>query len=95
MPHQYRITVQSIDRESDELTFRVSNHDDLIEVAGRMRTRGLLPEEEVIPFTIGLKLFTEVLIRHRRDPLFEDLWKETGRFMKRLKGDGAAGTAAQ
>lgn len=98
MPHKYRVTVQPIDGGSnahagDALTFDIANHDDLLDITSRIRGLNVLPEGEVAEFAIGLKLFTEVLIRHRREPLFEALWVDIGRFMKRLKALGATGAA--
>lgn len=54
----------------------------------RMQELNVLPREEVAEFTFGVKLFAEVLVRHRREPLFEDLWPHFGEFMKRLKRPG-------
>lgn len=94
MSHKYHLAVQPIDGSSnahagDALTFEVFNHDDLFDVLARMQGRKLLPEDEVTPFIVGLKLFSEVLVRHRREPLFADLCQTLGSFMKRLKGQGA------
>jgi hypothetical protein len=41
-------------------------------------------------FTIGLKLFAEVLLRHRREPLFAELFPHFNVFMKKLKKRDAA-----
>lgn len=91
MAHRYRVTVQPIDRadvarNDNAIVFEVSNHDDLLEILARIENRRLLPEDEAAPFAIGLKLFTEVLIRHRREPLFAELGEAMARFMTRLKG---------
>lgn len=91
MPHTYQITVQPLDQDgavngTPPLTFAVTNHDDLLDIVSKTRARGVIPDEEAAEFAIGLKLFSEVMIRHRKTPLFEPLWPHFGEFMKRLKG---------
>ena len=71
--------------EPPPLIFTVTNHDDLLEIASKTRALQAVPDEESSEFAIGLKLFSEVLIRHRKSPLFESLWPHFGDFMKRLK----------
>lgn len=90
MPHTYRLTIQEVDDTAahppDSLSFYVSNHDDLMQVFDRVRERKAVPEVEAAEFTLGLKLFSEVLLRHRREPLFAELLPHVGTFMKKLKG---------
>ena len=89
MSFQYQITVQPLAGPTGEqappLQFQVTNHDDLSGIVRRVGALGVLPSGEVEEFSIGLKLFTEVLLRHRRDPLFADLWPHMSEFMRRLK----------
>ena len=42
-------------------------------------------EEESTEFALGLKLFTEVMLRNKKHPLFEDLRPHIVDFMKKLK----------
>jgi Domain of Unknown Function with PDB structure (DUF3861) len=95
MPFEYQITVQPLAEQLDDavptaLTFRVVNHDDLLKIVERVQALGVLPPGEVAEFSIGLKLLTEVSLRHRRDPLFADLWPQMSEFMKKLKSTPAA-----
>ncbi len=99
MPHPYRITVQSLATDppanhAEALSFDVTNHDELFQLVEKVRDRGAVPKEEAAEFTIGLKLFSEVMLRHRREPLFSELFPHFGTFMKQLK-DGAKKEAAQ
>lgn len=92
MSHAYRITVQTLttappNGAAHGLTFDTTNHDEIIQLVERVKSRGILPDEEVAAFTIGLKLFGEVMLRHRHEPLFADLYPHFGTFMKRLKSD--------
>jgi Domain of Unknown Function with PDB structure (DUF3861) len=99
MPFKYQITVQPLagragDAAPAALTFPVTNHDDLLKIVERVQALGVLPPDEIAEFSIGLKLLTEVLLRHRRDPLFADLWPQMSEFMKKLKSTPATGTEA-
>jgi len=98
MPHAYRVNVQNLSDDlagggARELTFEVTNHDEIMQLVERVRARGILPDDEVAAFTIGLKLFSEVMLRHRQEALFSDLFPHFGAFMKRLKGDAVGAFA--
>lgn len=98
MPHSYRITVQNLTpvpsaNTAPSITFEVTNHDEILGLVERVAARGFLPDDEAAEFTVGLKLFSEVMLRHRRDPLFADLFPHFSAFMKRLKGDAPSEAA--
>ncbi|CAN5332506.1 DUF3861 domain-containing protein [soil metagenome] len=98
MPSHYQITVQPTDatgatEAGPPLSFAVSNHDDLLAILAKMQANETVPHEEAAEFAIGLKLFLEVMIRHRGEPLFKDLWPHMAQFMKRLKAAGPRGEA--
>lgn len=91
MPHRYQVTVQPLgedgaESEAPPLTFIVSNHDELLDIVSKTRAKGVVPDDEAAEFAIGLKLFSEVMMRHRKTELFEPLWPYFAEFMKRLKG---------
>lgn len=90
MPSHYTITVQPTDASGvatadPPLTFSISNHDDLFVILSKVEASEPVPPAEAAEFVIGLKLFLEVMIRHRKAPLFEALWQPMNNFMKRLK----------
>lgn len=94
MPHSYRVVVQRLsdmplEGEAPELTFHVTNHDEIIQLVERVKSRSILPNEEAAAFTIGLKLFGEVMLRHRRETPFAELFPYFSVFMTRLKGDAS------
>ncbi len=99
MPHTYRVTVQSLSAEDSfseaGLTFDVTNHDEILGLVDRVAARQVLPTDEVAEFTIGLKLFSEVMLRHRREPLFAEFFPHFGAFMKRLKGSSEGGLPSE
>ena len=90
--HHFRITVEAIPHPGEEpapgaptLRFETSNHDDIIAIAQRLSERGLVSDQETPSLAIGLKLFGEVLLHHRKEPLFAELAEAFGGFMRRLK----------
>lgn len=90
--HRYRITVEHLEDAQGQpsthpapLTFEVGNHDDILNIAERMRGRGDLDPETATALAVGLKLFGEVMLENRKHPLFESLVPHFGQFMKQLK----------
>lgn len=91
--HKFRITVTPIDADSDEptetsaLSFDVENHDDILKIAELIRSRDDLnfKEDEANAFAVGLKLFSEVMLRHPKDALFASLKRPFRDFMLQLK----------
>ena len=89
MTHFYQISVEEIDKPSQDncrtLIFEVANHDDFFDIIRKVRAGGHVSDEEVAPFAIGLKLFGEIMLRHRKAPLFADLDPHFHAFVKGLK----------
>lgn len=90
--HRYRITVEHLALPDGSpppgarsLSFDVANHDDLLAIVERALGRGDLPAADAVPFAIGLKLFSEVMLQHRGLPLFEAFGGPFKAFMQRLK----------
>lgn len=89
--HTYRITVEHLTdadgapSEDRPLQFEVGNHDDILAIVGRLRTRGDLGEGDATALGVGLKLFSEVMIENREHPLFSSLQPHFSQFMKELK----------
>lgn len=91
MGHHYRITVQALNQEGvldpnkESLMFVTANHDDILLIVERLRKGLPFDSDTVASFGVGLKLFTEVLLQHKDDPLFAELKPAIGEFMKKLK----------
>ena len=96
MKHQFRITVEQIaDNHGNPgtrapLTFVAGNHDNILDIVDKIQARGQFSPESAAAFAIGLKLFGEVMLEHRQDPLFAEFQPHFRDFMKVLKG-GQAG----
>ena len=94
--YRYRVTVDALTDakgqpvEGRSLTFEAANHDDLLAIVDRVRTRDLglsrrLNADETAALMIGMKIFSEVALVHRKEPFFADIWEALGRFVGQLK----------
>lgn len=94
--HKYRVEVTPLDDDGrvietcEPIRFDTTNHDDITVIVSRIMERPDLDftEEECKSFAVGLKLFSEVLIKHRKDPVFAPLKESFPEFMKNLKRTG-------
>lgn len=96
--HHYEITVQETvgpkgtpATHAEPIRFEVDSHDDLHEIVWRIQSLGKLEGEAAVAFAIGLKLFGNVMLTHRTDPLFAEFAPHFGQFMRTLKGQAAPG----
>ncbi len=90
--HQYKLTLEYLENQNGEnldvpsFVLRFENHDDIFSIIKRMQERHFFDSEtEDAEFAIGLKLFSEVMLRHRNHPLFDEMQIAMGAFMKKLK----------
>lgn len=90
MRYTYRIMAEKLSNSEDDAptsaTFQVTNHDDIVPLIARVKALHAVPEADVPALTVGLKLFLDVMMRHRRSPLFQPLHPHMLDFMARLKG---------
>ena len=87
--HTYKVLLEHHnDAEAGELAFNFASHEDVIALVERVRGKGVLPQEEVAAFVVGLKLFSGVLLNHRDEDLFAEFAPHFGKLMKKLKGAG-------
>lgn len=90
--HRYKVTVEHLADANGQpsqyeapLQFEVGNHDDIFVIVERMRQRKDFDSETLVAFAVGLKLFSEVMVEHRSNALFQDLYPHFAAFMKKLK----------
>lgn len=89
--NQYRLTLEatSLKEPIEPLPttiFAFENHDNLFKIIELAKTKKIFAKEgDAVEFALGLKLFTEVVLRNKQHPLFEELQPAIGSFMKRLK----------
>ena len=85
--NKYKLQLTESKEAPQTIEFEFENHDDLFSLIERIKTNGPLSEVgQNIELLIGLKLFGEVMLKHRNHPLFEEFAPAFGQFMKKLKG---------
>src|SRR3546814_11708330 len=93
--HNYRVTLEYLGgKHADSnahapLQFSAGNHDDLFYIIERVRAAQLTDADTAAALALGMKLFGEVLLTHRKDPLFAELQPAfrhfIGSFKERIK----------
>lgn len=90
--HQYQLTLQYLENNKGEgmteemVALNFESHDDIFSIIAMLKAKGILGEEkEATQLALGIKLFGEVMIRHRKEVLFEELAPVFADFMKKLK----------
>ena len=90
--HTYEVTLKHMTNAqgnpstyTETLSFNSYNHDDIFNVLQVIQNSQMLDDEAAKSFTVGLKLFSEVMLEHINLPLFKDFMPHFGQFMKALK----------
>jgi hypothetical protein len=89
----YRIHLEEValkDGTPSEKTiaFEFENHDNIFAIIEKMQETNLLGDKaQAVEFALGIKLFSEVMLKQKDNPLFEELKPAFGQFMKKLKGN--------
>ncbi|WP_269236261.1 DUF3861 domain-containing protein [Flavobacterium flavigenum] len=69
-----------------ELGIEFENHDEIFSIIEKMNAKNLFESEsEATQFALGLKLFGEIKLKHRKNPLFDEMNEVFPVFMKKLK----------
>ena len=100
--HRYEVTVKHLadaqgnpSAYSEALQFQVGNHDDIFKILEKLQASQLLDEESTKAFTVGLKLFSEVMLENKELPLFKEFMPQFAQFMKSLKQTVKAQTESE
>lgn len=90
--NKYRIKLEQVSlmkddaKLSDPIIVEFDNHDEIFKIIEIMSEKNLFEEKNhSIEFAIGLKMFSEVMLKNKNLPLFEDFYPAFGDFMKKLK----------
>lgn len=98
--YRYKITVEAltgakgVPTEGRSLTFEAANHDDILEIVERMRARLPFDGDTVASLGVGLKLFSEVALMQRNDPMFVMIQPALSEFVRGLKQRSTAAAPA-
>jgi hypothetical protein len=91
MPHTYHLSLTHVsDHQNNPVGERVcdfdfKNHDDLTHIIKRARQNNIVQTNEIDEFCLGLKLLTEVAMKHRNEPAFAEFWPHLGTFIRSIK----------
>ncbi|GLU45192.1 DUF3861 domain-containing protein [Allomuricauda sp. NBRC 101325] len=78
------------DKIYEPIAFEFDNHDNIFEIIERMKSRDRFKtQQQSVEFAIGLKLFSEVMLKNKDNPLFEDFRSAFGDLMKKIKSKPA------
>ena len=91
--YRYRIQVEPLsDRhgapiDKPTLVFETENHDEILKIVEYLQNREDIDfgKDKTAAFAVGLKLFSETMIEHRKHPLFAPLRDAFKEFMINLK----------
>ncbi|MBK0369318.1 DUF3861 domain-containing protein [Flavobacterium agrisoli] len=90
--NQYHLRLQQIHTLKDDLKtdtpieIEFENHDEIFSIINRIKDKNLFNnDQQSVEFAIGLKLFTEVMLKNRDNELFSELAPEIKKFMEKLK----------
>ncbi|MNG34261.1 hypothetical protein D3C84_1207070 [compost metagenome] len=66
------------------------NHDNIFTIIERMKNRDIFKtKDQAAEFAIGLKMFSEVMLKNRENELFTEFRPAFSEFMKKLKSTPA------
>lgn len=98
--HRYRVTLEHLatPKEGAEvhaaIDFETGNHDDLFVIIDKVRSRAQFDADTAASLALGLKLFTEVMLKNRGNPLFADISQPMREFIQKLKAQQTPGAEA-
>ena len=80
------VTLKDGTQSGKEIEFEFENHDNIFDIIDKIQEKNIFGDKSHdIQFSLGLKLFSEVILQNRDNPLFEELKPAIGQFMKKLK----------
>jgi len=90
--NKYRLQLEYLSSAKGEtelpeaLNIQFDNHDNLFQIIEILKEKNPFEvQEQAVEFAIGLKMFSEIMIKNKSNPLFEELLPAFGVFMKKLK----------
>lgn len=90
--NKYKLTLERLEPSGGEqgspapLQLEFDNHDEIFGIVERARQKNIFGDlDQATQFAIGLKMFSEVMLKNRSNPLFDELAPAFREFMKKLK----------
>lgn len=89
--NQYKVTLEhkhnpKVEMLHEPVQVEFDNHDNIFSIIQKLQERSLFNDKnQETEFAIGLKMFSEVMLRNKENPLFEEFLPAFKDFMKKLK----------
>jgi Domain of Unknown Function with PDB structure (DUF3861) len=89
--YRYKVTIEALAGAKGEavegriLSFEAANHDDILEIVERMKAKLPFDGDTIASLGVGLKLFSEVALVQRNDPMFATIRPALSEFVRGLK----------
>jgi hypothetical protein len=89
--YRYRVSVEKLSDAKGEpvhgqsLSFYTANHDDILAIVEQLHAKLPFESGTIAALGVGLKLFSEVALVHRKDPLFAQVRPVLSEFIQQLK----------
>ncbi len=90
--NKYRLTLEQVSLAKEEgvvqppMHLEFENHDDIFGIIKILNEKNPFGGvNQSTEFAIGLKMFSEVMLKNKAHPLFEEFFPAMGAFMKKLK----------
>jgi Domain of Unknown Function with PDB structure (DUF3861) len=79
-------TAKQDDTVYEPIELEFDNHDNIFSIINRLQSKELFENKnQAAEFAIGLKMFSEVMLKNRTHPLFSEFSPAFREFMKKLK----------
>lgn len=89
---KYKITVEEILGKNklaeEKLEFEAESHENIINIAKKLTQHPDFNDNEAASLGIGLKLFTGVMLKNKKNPLFKNFMPHFKDFMMGFKSYG-------
>lgn len=90
--NKYKIVLEEVELKdglqgAKKVAFEFENHDNIFDIIDKIMERNIFEDKgQSLEFSLGIKLFSEVMLKNKDNPLFEELKPAFMQFMKKLKG---------
>ncbi|SEI95485.1 protein of unknown function [Dyadobacter koreensis] len=90
--NRYRFQLEYLSSSKEEtalpeaLDLEFENHDNIFQIVEILKEKNPFGDEkQAVEFAIGLKMFSEIMIKNKSNPLFEEMLPAFRIFMRKLK----------
>jgi hypothetical protein len=89
--YRYRITVEKLADargqpvHGESLSFYATNHDDILAIVNRLQAKLPFDAGTAASLGVGLKLFSEVALVHRENPIFAEIQPALNALIQQMK----------